>query len=253
MDARANRRTQQLPNQSSLPFWSLSSSHLCSPRHRKSRAARPPRLASPPRLPPPLPRFSFQARLLQLFTWIPFSKELSVTQCARKTPKQLPSVSQDLEAFSASVISQTKRNKQNSNKKNPNNLPQNKGQSNNNHEAMSNDWLENGQCPLAKSYRAIGGVVPLVAKLLTPPAGAMALTIAASILGQTIGSRAERIRLKRAKLAAEGRGHEHATRLEAPVSLKTGSSGPVQLWDPLGLRVKGIVSPALVPTVGAMY
>ncbi|XP_048533204.1 uncharacterized protein LOC125512164 [Triticum urartu] len=231
-----------------------------------------------------------------------------------------------------------KRNKQNSNKKNPNNLPQNKGQSNNNHEAMSNDWLENGQCPLAKSYRAIGGVVPLVAKLLAPPAGmkltcppaivaaraaisrtafakglrpqplptkvvviallgmaanvplgiwrehttkfsvqwfaavhaavpfigmlrksilmpksAMALTIAASILGQTIGSRAERIRLKRAKLAAEGHGHEHATRIEAPVSLKTGSSGAVQLWDPLGLRVKGGVSPALVPTVGAMY
>ncbi|CAM0955981.1 unnamed protein product [Alopecurus aequalis] len=230
-----------------------------------------------------------------------------------------------------------KRNKQNSNKKNPNNLPQNQGQSNHNHEAMSNEWLENGQCPLAKSYRALGGVVPLVAKMLTPPAGmkltcppaivaaraaisrtafakglrpqplptkvvviallgmaanvplgiwrehttkfsvqwfaavhaavpfigmlrksilmpksAMALTIAASILGQTIGSRAERIRLKRAKLAEEG--HGYATRIEAPVSLKTGSSGgDVQFWDPLALRVKGTVSPAMVPTVGAMY
>jgi hypothetical protein len=47
---------------------------------------------------------------------------------------------------------------------------QNKGQSNN-HEALSNEWLENGQCPLAKSYRALSGVVPLVAKMMTPPAG----------------------------------------------------------------------------------
>ena len=216
---------------------------------------------------------------------------------------------------------------------------QNKGQSNHNHEAMSNEWLENGQCPLAKSYRALGGVVPLVAKLLTPPAGmkltcppaivaaraaisrtafakglrpqplptkvvviallgmaanvplgiwrehttkfsvqwfaavhaavpfigmlrksilmpksAMALTIAASILGQTIGSRAERIRLKRAKLAAEGHGHDQVTWIEAPVSLKTGSSGgAVQFWDPLALRVKSTVSPTMVPTVGALY
>jgi hypothetical protein len=231
-----------------------------------------------------------------------------------------------------------KRNKKSSNKKNPNNLPQNKGQSNN-HEALSNEWLENGQCPLAKSYRALSGVVPLVAKMMTPPAGmkvtcppaivaaraaisrtafakglrpqplptkvvviallgmaanvplgiwrehtkkfsvqwfaavhaavpfigmlrksvlmpksAMALTIAASILGQTIGSRAERIRLKRAKLAAEGHTHgDGATRIEAPVSMKTGSSSAVQFWDPLALRVESTASPVLVPTVGALY
>jgi hypothetical protein len=84
------------------------------------------------------------------------------------------------------------------------------------------------------------------------PKSAMALTIAASILGQTIGSRAERIRLKRAKLAAEG--HGCATRIETPVSLKTGTSGgDVQFWDPLALRVKSTVSPAMVPTVGAFY
>ncbi|KAL6642607.1 hypothetical protein ACP70R_020788 [Stipagrostis hirtigluma subsp. patula] len=238
-----------------------------------------------------------------------------------------------------------KRNRKNSNKKNPNNLPQNKGQSNNqpnNHEALSNEWLEMGQCPLAKSYRALSGIVPLVAKMMTPPAGmklkcppavvaaraalsrtafakglrpqplptkvlviallgmaanvplgiwrehtqkfsvqwfaavhaavpfigmlrksvlmpksAMALTIAASILGQTIGSRAERIRVKRAaaaKSAAEGHG-DIAACINVPMSLKTGNNNVVQFWDPLALKVKSTMvaeSPAvLVPTVGA--
>jgi hypothetical protein len=93
----------------------------------------------------------------------------------------------------------------------------------------------------------------MLRKSILMPKSAMALTIAASILGQTIGSRAERIRLKRAKLAAEGHGHDHATRIEVPVSLKTGSSGgAVQFWDPLALRVKSTVSPAMVPSVGAL-
>ncbi|CAL4946660.1 unnamed protein product [Urochloa decumbens] len=39
------------------------------------------------------------------------------------------------------------------------------------HEAFSEEWLENGQCPLARSYRAMSGVLPLVAKALQPPAG----------------------------------------------------------------------------------
>lgn len=152
---------------------------------------------------------------------------------------------------------------------------------NTSHEATGNEWLQSGQCPIAKSYRAVSSVLPLVAKALQPPPGmkfkcppaivaaraalartalvknlrpqplpskmlaiallgmaaniplgvwrehtqkfspqwfaavhaavpfiamlrksvlmpktAMAFTIAASILGQTIGSRAERIRLK---------------------------------------------------------
>lgn len=235
-----------------------------------------------------------------------------------------------------------KRNKKNSNKKNPNNLPQNKGQpNNNNHEALSNEWLEMGQCPLAKSYRALSGIVPLVAKMMTPPAGmklkcppavvaaraalsrtafakglrpqplptkilviallgmaanvplgiwrehtqkfslqwfaavhaavpfigmlrksvlmpktAMALTIAASILGQTIGSRAERIRLKRAaaaKLARESHG-DAADYIKAPMSLKTGNH-TVQFWDPLSLRAESTVAAGttavLVPAISA--
>ncbi|XP_047963793.1 uncharacterized protein LOC125208244 isoform X2 [Salvia hispanica] len=39
------------------------------------------------------------------------------------------------------------------------------------HEATSNEWLNNGNCPIAKSYRAVNRVVPLVAKALQPPPG----------------------------------------------------------------------------------
>ncbi|XP_058084812.1 uncharacterized protein LOC131232530 [Magnolia sinica] len=39
------------------------------------------------------------------------------------------------------------------------------------HEAMSNEWLETGNCPIAKSYRAVSQVLPLVAKALQPPPG----------------------------------------------------------------------------------
>ncbi|XP_068634999.1 uncharacterized protein [Aristolochia californica] len=39
------------------------------------------------------------------------------------------------------------------------------------HEAMSNEWLLTGNCPIAKSYRAVSKVLPLVAKALQPPAG----------------------------------------------------------------------------------
>ncbi|XP_011040956.1 PREDICTED: uncharacterized protein LOC105137074 [Populus euphratica] len=43
------------------------------------------------------------------------------------------------------------------------------GQSN--HEALSNEWLQTGNCPIAKSYRAVSSVLPLVAKVLKPPPG----------------------------------------------------------------------------------
>ncbi|KAL8159338.1 hypothetical protein V2J09_000875 [Rumex salicifolius] len=39
------------------------------------------------------------------------------------------------------------------------------------HEAVGNEWLQNGNCPIAKSYRAVSHVMPLVAKALKPPAG----------------------------------------------------------------------------------
>ncbi|KAL3650026.1 hypothetical protein CASFOL_006429 [Castilleja foliolosa] len=39
------------------------------------------------------------------------------------------------------------------------------------HEAMGDDWLKSGNCPIAKSYRAVSSVLPLVAKALQPPSG----------------------------------------------------------------------------------
>ncbi|GAV67693.1 hypothetical protein CFOL_v3_11198 [Cephalotus follicularis] len=42
---------------------------------------------------------------------------------------------------------------------------------NSNHEALGNEWLQSGNCPIAKSYRAVSGVLPLVAKAFQPPPG----------------------------------------------------------------------------------
>ncbi|KAH9606524.1 hypothetical protein KSS87_018914 [Heliosperma pusillum] len=39
------------------------------------------------------------------------------------------------------------------------------------HEAYGSEWLHSGNCPIAKSYRAVSNVLPLVAKALQPPAG----------------------------------------------------------------------------------
>ncbi|PIM97812.1 hypothetical protein CDL12_25090 [Handroanthus impetiginosus] len=39
------------------------------------------------------------------------------------------------------------------------------------HEALGNEWLKTGNCPIAKSYRAVSNVLPLVATALRPPPG----------------------------------------------------------------------------------
>ncbi|KAK7343840.1 hypothetical protein VNO77_12898 [Canavalia gladiata] len=39
------------------------------------------------------------------------------------------------------------------------------------HEAAGNEWLQNGNCPIAKSYRAVSNVLPLVAKVIQPLPG----------------------------------------------------------------------------------
>ncbi|CAG7861884.1 unnamed protein product [Brassica rapa] len=39
------------------------------------------------------------------------------------------------------------------------------------HEAVGDEWLKTGNCPIAKSYRAATKVMPLVAKALQPPSG----------------------------------------------------------------------------------
>lgn len=57
------------------------------------------------------------------------------------------------------------------NKKSSKQDPSQKGGNSSSHEAVGNEWLETGQCPIAKSYRAVNHVLPLVAKALQPPAG----------------------------------------------------------------------------------
>ncbi|KAF6134669.1 hypothetical protein GIB67_002070 [Kingdonia uniflora] len=39
------------------------------------------------------------------------------------------------------------------------------------HEALGNEWLQNGKCPIAKSFQAVNRVLPLVAKVFQPPPG----------------------------------------------------------------------------------
>ncbi|MQL95412.1 hypothetical protein Taro_028082 [Colocasia esculenta] len=206
------------------------------------------------------------------------------------------------------------------------------GRGNLSHEASTNEWLETGQCPIAKSYRAVSGVLPLVTKALQPPPGlklrcppvivagraalartsfvknlrpqplpakmlaiallgmaanvplgiwrehtqkfspqwfvavhaavpfiamlrksvlmpktAMVLTIAASILGQTIGSRAERLRLK-----AIAAGNMAAPAAGSPVVTlkKDRLCGGETSWEPLPLTAKSSVSaPSASPSV----
>ncbi|KAG6534266.1 uncharacterized protein LOC121985162 [Zingiber officinale] len=198
------------------------------------------------------------------------------------------------------------------------------------HESWSNEWLETGRCPIAKSYRAVSGVLPLVADVLTSPPGiklrcppvvvaaravlartsfvknlrpqplpakmvaiallgmaanvplgvwrehtkkfspqwaiaihaavpfiamlrksvlmpkaAMAITIAASILGQTIGSRAERIRLKAVAAAAANEGSHLILKTRAiTYAQKIGQCGPEVAWDPLSLKAGSLDPPA---------
>ncbi|KAI3517271.1 hypothetical protein L1887_16484 [Cichorium endivia] len=40
-----------------------------------------------------------------------------------------------------------------------------------NHEAMGDEWLQNGNCPIAKSYRSVINILPIMAKALKPPSG----------------------------------------------------------------------------------
>eukprot|EP00262_Sarcandra_glabra_P004456 TRINITY_DN1550_c0_g1_i1.p1 TRINITY_DN1550_c0_g1~~TRINITY_DN1550_c0_g1_i1.p1 ORF type:complete len:382 (-),score=58.40 TRINITY_DN1550_c0_g1_i1:158-1234(-) len=191
------------------------------------------------------------------------------------------------------------------------------------HESLSNEWLETGNCPIAKSYRAVSRVLPLVAKALQPPPGmkfkcppavvaaraalartalvktlrpqplsakilvigvlgmaanvplgiwrehtekfspswfvavhaavpfiamlrksvlmpktAMAFTIAASILGQVIGSRAERLRLKAADAAASKTEMADVGDPVGPTTvtiggIKNGRCGEEMIWEPL--------------------
>nr|XP_043613732.1 uncharacterized protein LOC122585668 [Erigeron canadensis] len=39
------------------------------------------------------------------------------------------------------------------------------------HEAMSEEWLQNGKCPMAKSYRSVTNILPIMAKAIKLPSG----------------------------------------------------------------------------------
>lgn len=210
---------------------------------------------------------------------------------------------------------------------------------NSSHESLSNEWLETGQCPIAKSYRAVSGVLPLVATALKPPPGmnlrcppavvaaraalartalvknlrpqalpskmlaiamlgiaaniplgiwrehtkkfspqwfaavhaavpfiamlrksvlmpktAMAFTLAASILGQTIGSRAERLRLKKAAAAAATDGGSGSLTCKAIIyPKKSGHCGDERVWEPLPLKVESRGSSTTATTADICY
>ncbi|VFQ83615.1 unnamed protein product [Cuscuta campestris] len=57
------------------------------------------------------------------------------------------------------------------------------------HEALSNEWLQSGNCPIAKSYRAVSKVLPLVAKAIQPPPGVQLKCPAAVVAARAAISR----------------------------------------------------------------
>eukprot|EP00245_Coleochaete_scutata_P007462 TRINITY_DN22879_c0_g1_i1.p1 TRINITY_DN22879_c0_g1~~TRINITY_DN22879_c0_g1_i1.p1 ORF type:complete len:387 (+),score=71.37 TRINITY_DN22879_c0_g1_i1:134-1294(+) len=77
------------------------------------------------------------------------------------------------------------------------------------HQAMSNEWLESGKCPIAKSYRALNAFLPLVAAALQPPANVKficppAIVAARAALARTPAVKALRPQHLSAKVLAIG-------------------------------------------------
>lgn len=72
-------------------------------------------------------------------------------------------------SFGSFFEKQKKLNKRSESSKKKESSSQDGGSSN--HEALGNEWLEKGNCPIAKSYRAVSGVLPLVATAFQPPPG----------------------------------------------------------------------------------
>lgn len=74
---------------------------------------------------------------------------------------------------------------------------------------MGSEWLTTGNCPIAKSYRAVGGLLPLVAKALTPPKNMKyvcppAIVAARKALAKTTAVRALRPQALPTKVLAVG-------------------------------------------------
>jgi hypothetical protein len=105
-------------------------------------------------------------------------------------------------------------------------------------------WREHTKKFSPQWFAAVHAAVPFIAMLrksVNMPRTAMVFTIAASILGQTIGSRAERIRLK--TLAAKSTADLAATNSAMYPNKNCGcSDSEGKAWDPLALKMPGSVS-----------
>lgn len=70
------------------------------------------------------------------------------------------------DAFMSKKIKMKQNNKPGKKEQQPEKKP-----SSTDHQALTSEWLQTGDCPIAKSFRAVSGALPLVAKILQPPAG----------------------------------------------------------------------------------
>ncbi|KAJ8631911.1 hypothetical protein MRB53_025247 [Persea americana] len=106
-------------------------------------------------------------------------------------------------------------------------------------------WREHTEKFSPSWFAAVHAAVPFIAMLrksVLMPKTAMAFTIAASVLGQVIGSRAERIRLKSVAAATartEVVAVDNSNPGRAANDLKNGHCGEVVVWDPLPLKAAG--------------
>lgn len=112
-------------------------------------------------------------------------------------------------------------------------------------------WREHTRKFSPQWFAAVHAAVPFIAMLrksVLMPKTAMAITIAASILGQTIGSRAERLRLKAVAAASS------PASIDSFVALKKdGPCGVESAWMPLPLDPTAAAAAAAVaaPSVPA--
>lgn len=113
-------------------------------------------------------------------------------------------------------------------------------------------WREHTKKFSPQWFAAVHAAVPFIAMLrksVVMPRTAMVFTIAASIVGQTIGSRAERIRLRNlaAKVTVDS-----TTAAMYPEKNESCSDAEGKAWDPLATKMPGSAArgaPAPTPSM----
>ena len=113
-------------------------------------------------------------------------------------------------------------------------------------------WREHTEKFSPSWFAAVHAAVPFIAMLrksILMPKSAMAFTIAASVLGQVIGSRAERFRLK--AVASEKLTLQDSIGKSTPfpvVTVKNSHCGDIESWNPVTtLQVAGPPTPTNIP------